>query len=70
MTTTTKARGGAEPEGPSIGEAMGEAYEDARDDAMRETDLPRTAFPVLCAYDWETILKREIEFDDLRSPEG
>jgi hypothetical protein len=53
---------------PSIEEAMGEAYEDALDDAMRETNLPKTAFPVLCAYDWETILKRAIEFDDLRSP--
>jgi hypothetical protein len=52
---------------PSIEEAMGEAYEDALDDAMRETNLPKTAFPVLCAYDWETILKREIAFDDLRS---
>ena len=49
---------------------MGEAYEDALDDAMRETNLPKTAFPVLCAYDWETILKREVEFDDLRSPGG
>jgi hypothetical protein len=55
---------------PSIDEAMGEAYEDALDDAMRETDLPSTAFPITCAYDWETILKRTIEFDDLRSPEG
>ena len=53
---------------PSIEEAMGEAYEDALDDAMRETDLPKTAFPALCAYDWETILNRVIEFDDLRSP--
>jgi hypothetical protein len=55
---------------PSIDEAIGEAYEDARDDAMRETDLPGTAFPIECAYDWETILKRAIEFDDLRSPES
>ncbi|MEA2897922.1 MAG: hypothetical protein QOJ84_3537 [Bradyrhizobium sp.] len=55
---------------PSIEEAMDEAYENARDDAMRETDLPKTAFPTKCAYDWETILKRAIEFDDLRSPEG
>jgi hypothetical protein len=53
---------------PSIEEAMAEAYEDALDDAMGETNLPKTAFPVLSAYDWETILKREIEFDDLRSP--
>jgi hypothetical protein len=55
---------------PSIEEAMGEAYEDARDDAMRETDLPKTAFPIRCAYDWETILKRAIESDDVRSPDG
>jgi hypothetical protein len=55
---------------PSIDEAIGEAYENARDDAMREADLPKTAFPIRCAYDWETILKRTIEFDDLRSPEG
>jgi hypothetical protein len=55
---------------PSIEEAMGEAYEDARDDAMRETDLPQTAFPTVCTYDWERILKRAIEFDDLRSPDG
>ena len=55
---------------PSIEEAMGEAYENARDDALRETDLPKTAFPAKCAYDWETILKRAIEFDDLRSPES
>jgi hypothetical protein len=55
---------------PSIDEAMSEAYEDARDDAMREMDLPETAFPTRCAYDWETILKRAVEFDDLRSPES
>jgi hypothetical protein len=55
---------------PSIEEAMGEAYEDALDDAMGETNLSKAAFPVLCAYDWETILKREVEFDDLRSPGG
>ena len=55
---------------PSIEEAIGEAYEDACDDAMRETDLPKKAFPTRCAYDWETILKRAIEFDDLRSPES
>jgi hypothetical protein len=55
---------------PSIEEAMDEAYEDARGDAMRETDLPEKAFPTRCAYDWETILKRAIEFDGLRSPES
>jgi hypothetical protein len=52
---------------PSIEDAMIEAYEDACDDAMRETDLPKTAFPTRCAYDWEAILNRAIEFDDLRS---
>jgi len=52
---------------PSIEKAMGEAYEDARDDAMRETNLPETALPTRCAYNWETILKRAIEFDDVRS---
>jgi hypothetical protein len=54
---------------PSIEEALGEAYENACDDAIRETDLPKTAFPTKCAYDWEAILKRPIEFDDVRSPE-
>jgi hypothetical protein len=54
----------------SIEEATSEAYENARDDAMRETDLPQTAFPTKCTYDWETILKRAIEFGDLRSPES
>jgi hypothetical protein len=53
---------------PSIEEAVGEAYDNARDDAMRETDLPTPTFPVRCAYDWETILKRAVEFDDVRSP--
>jgi hypothetical protein len=53
---------------PSIEEAMGEAYENARDDAMRETDLPPSAFPVQCAYNWETVVRRAVEFDDVRSP--
>ena len=53
---------------PSIQEAMVEAWESARDDAMRETDLPEKAFPAVCPYDWETILERAIVFDDVRSP--
>jgi hypothetical protein len=53
---------------PSIEEAMGEAYENARDDAMRETDLAPSAFPVQCAYNWEMVVKRAVEFDDVRSP--
>jgi hypothetical protein len=55
---------------PHIAEAIGEAHEDARDDAQNETGLPATTFPVDCPYDWDTILTRVIEFDDIRSPES
>jgi hypothetical protein len=55
---------------PHIVEAIGEAYEDARDDAQNETELPATTFSEDCPYDWDTILTRVIEFDDVRSPES
>jgi hypothetical protein len=55
---------------PYIAEAIGEAHEDARDDAQKETELPATSFPEDCPYDWDTILTRVIEFDDVRSPES
>ena len=55
---------------PSIDEAMGGAYEDARGDAVVETDLPNAAIPSQCPYDWSMILNRVVEFNDTRSPES
>ena len=54
---------------PRIPEATAEGYEDARDDAVFETGLARTAFPQECPYDWSEITTRLIEFGDVRSPE-
>ncbi len=55
---------------PSIDEAMSGAYEDARGDAIAETNLPNAAIPAQCPYDWSTILNRIVEFNDTRSPEN
>ncbi|ABD86114.1 DUF29 domain-containing protein [Rhodopseudomonas palustris] len=54
---------------PHIAEAIGEAYVDARDEAQQETGLPAKVFGSICPYDWEAILTRAVEFDDVRSPE-
>ncbi|KIZ48071.1 MULTISPECIES: DUF29 domain-containing protein [Rhodopseudomonas] len=54
---------------PHIAEAIGEAYLDARDDAQEETGLPAKAFGSTCPYDWDAILSRAVEFEDIRSPE-
>ena len=55
---------------PSIDEAISGAYEDARGDAVGETNLPNAAIPAHFPYDWNTILNRLVEFNDTRSPES
>jgi hypothetical protein len=55
---------------PSIEDALSEAYEDARGDVAGETNLPMSAIPAQCPYDWSTILNRVVAFDDTRSPES
>jgi hypothetical protein len=53
---------------PHIAEAISEAYSDARDEAEEETGLPTKVFELTCPYDWDAILTRAIEFEDIRSP--
>lgn len=55
---------------PHIAEAIEEGYEDARDEAQTETGLPASVFNARCPYDWDAILTRLVEFDDIRSPEN
>ena len=55
---------------PRIREAMVEGYEDARDDAIRETELAAVVFPPECPYDWTAITTRVVEWNDLRSPQA
>jgi hypothetical protein len=54
---------------PHIEEAIGEAYSDARDEAEEETGLSKNVFELTCPYDWDAILSRTVEFEDIRSPE-
>jgi len=55
---------------PRIREAMVEGYEDARDDAIRETELAAAVFPPECPYDWTAITTGVVEWNDLRSPQA
>lgn len=54
---------------PHIAEAIGESYSDARDEAGEETGLPTKVFELTCPYDWDAILTRSFEVEDIRSPE-
>ncbi|MBI5130625.1 MAG: DUF29 domain-containing protein [Rhodopseudomonas palustris] len=54
--------------GPRISDGIVEGYEDAVDDAVKETGLTETAFPATCPYDWQTIVDRVVEYDELQSP--
>ena len=54
---------------PHIAEAIGDAYSDARDEAEEETGLSKNVFELACPYDWDAILSRAVEFEDIRSPE-
>ncbi len=47
-----------------LAEAVREAYADAVDDAALETGLSETAFPSLCPYSMDDILRRPVEWPD------
>ncbi|MGP9813142.1 DUF29 domain-containing protein [Rhodopseudomonas sp. NSM] len=53
---------------PRISQGVVEGYEDAVDDAVKETGLAETDFPATCPYDWQAIVERVIEYDELQSP--
>ena len=43
---------------PFVAEALAEAYQEAREDAIDETGLPETAFPIGCPFTVEEVLLR------------
>jgi hypothetical protein len=51
----------------SLDDAVDEGYEDARGDAIRETDLPAETFPHVCPYVWDVIVDRVVALGDVES---
>jgi hypothetical protein len=51
----------------SLDDAVDEGYEDARGDAIRETDLPAESFPHVCPYVWDVIVDRVVALGDVES---
>jgi hypothetical protein len=46
-----------------LDEALADAWEAARVEASGETDLPLSAFPEACPYDWSAITDRPFVFE-------
>jgi hypothetical protein len=45
-----------------IPELVAEAFQNARDEALNDTDLPESVIPVDCCYTWTDIAERPIEW--------